>query len=185
MDIGRKMKSRFKIIPKEKQEQRYQQILQYRKAHQKQINLARALCEYMRYHNIKRPIQCSKCLKEGYIVGHHFNYDDKFNVIWLCMSCHKRLHRDIEGSKPLIQMKARYKMNYRKQVKIGDIVKFNNWNKENGYYSCYGEVKEDDGAYWYIKITPSHHAKILKIHCERHIECNGDWILRQLNKIEQ
>ena len=42
---------------------------------------------------ISRPERCSECgLKNGLIRPHHENYDNPFIVIWLCKSCHQKLH---------------------------------------------------------------------------------------------
>jgi len=42
---------------------------------------------------IERPEACSRCgLGSVRIVGHHEDYSKPFEVIWLCVSCHKRIH---------------------------------------------------------------------------------------------
>lgn len=42
---------------------------------------------------IKRPSNCSKCNKECFPHGHHDDYDKPLDVIWLCQSCHRFLHK--------------------------------------------------------------------------------------------
>jgi uncharacterized protein with PIN domain len=89
------MKSRYKLIDKTRQQARYKQILEYRRKHQQEVNASRALNEYMKYHNIKKPSTCSVCNKEARVHGHHKDYTKRFEVIWLCPSCHKKVHLGI------------------------------------------------------------------------------------------
>jgi len=44
---------------------------------------------------LKRPDKCSSCEKVGKVVGHHHDYKEPLNVVWLCQPCHKQLHRDL------------------------------------------------------------------------------------------
>jgi hypothetical protein len=39
-----------------------------------------------------RPDKCSKCLKTGKIEGHHEDYYNPLEVIWLCNRCHRVIH---------------------------------------------------------------------------------------------
>jgi hypothetical protein len=44
---------------------------------------------------LKRPITCSSCFKvDQNIQGHHDSYlfEDRLNVRWLCVSCHRKFH---------------------------------------------------------------------------------------------
>jgi len=42
---------------------------------------------------VVRPDRCQQCGKKGRIHGHHWHgYDDPFDVIWLCPSCHAAAH---------------------------------------------------------------------------------------------
>jgi len=44
---------------------------------------------------IIRPNKCSLCRKECKPDGHHPDYFDPLNVIWLCRKCHKLVHKDL------------------------------------------------------------------------------------------
>ena len=41
---------------------------------------------------LKKPNRCQYCGRTGRIEGHHKNYKDKLNVIWLCSACHRQYH---------------------------------------------------------------------------------------------
>ncbi len=42
---------------------------------------------------LKRSLRCAMCGKSNRrINGHHENYDIPYAVIWLCSSCHKKIH---------------------------------------------------------------------------------------------
>jgi hypothetical protein len=42
---------------------------------------------------IERPDYCTLCKKQTLVHGHHHDYNDIYNVTWLCSGCHSRLHR--------------------------------------------------------------------------------------------
>ena len=48
---------------------------------------------------IEKPSQCEKCGIKNNVRPHHPDYDKPLEVIWLCQSCHVKLHRSI---KPVI-----------------------------------------------------------------------------------
>lgn len=52
---------------------------------------------------IVRPTVCEKCHKnKDKIEGHHFDYDKPLDVIWLCISCHRKLHMKLDGNGEVI-----------------------------------------------------------------------------------
>jgi hypothetical protein len=45
---------------------------------------------------ISRPTKCEQCGADGPTCGHHENYENLLQVIWLCKRCHIRLHRSFK-----------------------------------------------------------------------------------------
>jgi len=41
-----------------------------------------------------RPNRCSKCGQSTRLHGHHPNYTDPLNIVWVCSSCHRLIHLD-------------------------------------------------------------------------------------------
>lgn len=41
---------------------------------------------------LNRPETCSYCNSNICIVAHHHDYTRRLDVVWLCQSCHRRLH---------------------------------------------------------------------------------------------
>lgn len=42
--------------------------------------------------SIKRPDRCAACHRASMVHGHHHDYRKATDVVWLCNSCHRRLH---------------------------------------------------------------------------------------------
>lgn len=51
-----------------------------------------ALKVQIRNGSIIRPELCSACGNTGVMAGHHKDYTKPLEIIWLCRSCHKRVH---------------------------------------------------------------------------------------------
>ena len=50
-----------------------------------------------------RPLKCQQCgVSHSYIQGHHSDYSEALNVMWLCPRCHFRIH----GEERRLRMKA-------------------------------------------------------------------------------
>ena len=48
----------------------------------------------VRYGKITKPDTCSKCGAGGMIHGHHEDYAQPLDVIWVCPTCHGRIHSE-------------------------------------------------------------------------------------------
>ena len=40
-----------------------------------------------------KPKKCDKCKEERRLSGHHLDYRKPLEVLWLCSSCHKEVHK--------------------------------------------------------------------------------------------
>lgn len=45
---------------------------------------------------IFRPEECSQCNVKGKIEAHHTNYDKPLDVTWICVKCHRALHKKLK-----------------------------------------------------------------------------------------
>lgn len=64
----------------------------YRAKHSLRYKAHSALYYALRIGKIARPGICSLCGTECKPEGHHSDYGQALDVIWLCMRCHKNLH---------------------------------------------------------------------------------------------
>ena len=80
------------------------EISERRKVHSLKLDplklRARELLSYaVRSGKLVRPKKCQKCLKKHYVQAHHEDYSKPLDVIWLCISCHGKVHRKIREGK--------------------------------------------------------------------------------------
>ena len=45
---------------------------------------------------LKKPKKCTRCGKKGPLEAHHPDYLEPLNVSWICRSCQRTLHADLE-----------------------------------------------------------------------------------------
>jgi len=57
-------------------------------------NAASKLYRAVKNSKITRPEVCSTCSRKTKLQGHHEDYDKPLDVVWLCASCHKKLHNE-------------------------------------------------------------------------------------------
>lgn len=67
-------------------------IILWQSSHRKEIEVERKVAEAIRKGLLERPLKCFMCGEIGRINAHHSNYDFPYNVIWICSSCHKKVH---------------------------------------------------------------------------------------------
>ena len=51
--------------------------------------------EAVRTGQLVKPEVCSRCGKRGVIEAHHYDYLKPLEVVFLCRSCHRRVHREL------------------------------------------------------------------------------------------
>ena len=73
-------------------------ILLWQKNNKEQCSISKKLISAVRSGKVEKPLKCVHCNREGWIVGHHENYNLPYEVIWLCASCHKKIHQGLDTS---------------------------------------------------------------------------------------
>ncbi|KKK49528.1 hypothetical protein LCGC14_3134130 [marine sediment metagenome] len=61
-------------------------------AHPKEVKAREILRYAIRTHRITKPKVCSNCGRKTKVQGHHPDYSKPLEVLWLCASCHKKVH---------------------------------------------------------------------------------------------
>lgn len=93
---------KVKASDKRYREANRENILAYKKEERKKyperIRAQNTLNRALKTGNIKKPKRCTNCGAKKSLDAHHEDYDKPLQVIWLCKSCHKILHRAIETS---------------------------------------------------------------------------------------
>ena len=64
----------------------------YYYAHPIEVRVRNAFRYAIKTGKIQPPTRCESCGTETKVVGHHPDYNEKFRVVWLCVSCHKKIH---------------------------------------------------------------------------------------------
>lgn len=67
----------------------------YRKNSKEKCQAEGKLDEALRRGKIKRPEECSVCHIKCKPQGHHFDYTKPLDVIWVCPSCHSKIHKEL------------------------------------------------------------------------------------------
>jgi ribosomal protein L37AE/L43A len=67
-------------------------ILKWQKENKIKYSAEARLKYAVKVNKIKKPDICSICKLKKRIYGHHTDYTKIYEVIWVCGSCHKRLH---------------------------------------------------------------------------------------------
>ncbi len=68
----------------------------YRKEHPLEERARRTKQYEIKSGKCERPEKCSLCNKIGKICGHHSDYSKPLDVVWLCGSCHRKLHYELK-----------------------------------------------------------------------------------------
>jgi hypothetical protein len=69
-----------------------EQTKKYRKKNPLRYAANLVLNNSLRSGKIKKPEQCSMCMKKTRLCGHHSDYSQPLAVLWLCQICHKKVH---------------------------------------------------------------------------------------------
>lgn len=76
-------------------------LFEWRRKNPKKLAAHKAVASALKRGELIRPDRCSQCQDIGYVVAHHPNYSKPLLVIWLCDSCHMRLHGQLKSNTDL------------------------------------------------------------------------------------
>ena len=69
-------------------------ILVYRKKYPERYVARSRVYEAIKSGKLIKPSTCIICNKERYLNAHHLDYKQPLNIMWVCASCHKKIHLD-------------------------------------------------------------------------------------------
>ncbi len=93
-EAGKAAQRRYSSSAAGKATQRRRNV-RYCEAYPERVVCNEALDHAIRAGKIIRPMICSACGQaNGVIQGHHEDYSKPFDVEWLCVLCHRRLHTE-------------------------------------------------------------------------------------------
>lgn len=72
----------------------YSRCVEYRRRYPERRRAHQAVSEAVKRGELIRPDTCSKCGKKRKIIGHHNDYDNPLDILWLCISCSRQIHAD-------------------------------------------------------------------------------------------
>jgi len=72
-------------------------IYLWQKEHTGATKVARIVRQAIKDGLLERPLKCSLCGRDGRINGHHEDYNSPYEVLWVCSSCHKKIHLGLIG----------------------------------------------------------------------------------------
>lgn len=95
--ILKKAKEFRKTHKRDRGEKYYEKYIKsWQDSHPEAVEAKRKFNYLIRYGYIQKEETCAICGSNGNIHAHHPDYSKPLEVIWLCASCHKRLHSGIQ-----------------------------------------------------------------------------------------
>ena len=85
-------KNWYKLYGRKRTKNYQNSIKKWKKNHQQEVYIYGLIRVAIKKGKIKKSKQCSFCNRKVKIYGHHSDYSKPFDVIWLCGSCHKKIH---------------------------------------------------------------------------------------------
>lgn len=69
-----------------------------RRIHPERVRARYTLCNAVKSGKVERPAYCESCYLPAETQGHHPDYAEPFEVIWLCQECHTAIHQNVIGA---------------------------------------------------------------------------------------
>ena len=70
-------------------------ILLWKKEHPESCDASYKVSQAIKKGLLEKPSRCVVCGRDGRVGGHHKDYDLPYDVMWVCASCHKKIHLDL------------------------------------------------------------------------------------------
>lgn len=67
-------------------------IAEWKKNHPEAVKAKRQFWWAVRTGAVSKPLSCQVCGRETRLSGHHADYRQPLVVLWVCSSCHKKVH---------------------------------------------------------------------------------------------
>ena len=64
----------------------------YDQKNKEKIRAQSAVCYALKVGKLIRPSECSQCGKKVKVEGHHPDHSRKLEVVWVCRTCHLKIH---------------------------------------------------------------------------------------------
>ena len=71
--------------------------IRWRQEHLEAVKAGSKLRYTIKQGHIIKPDHCVQCHRKAGVTGHHQNYTKPLEVLWLCSSCHRKLHLCLEN----------------------------------------------------------------------------------------
>ena len=86
----------YKMGGRNRAENYNQIILLWQKNHPKECKVHYEVKKAIRKGELAKPLNCILCGKKGKINAHHDDYNKPFEILWVCSSCHKKIHLGLQ-----------------------------------------------------------------------------------------
>lgn len=67
-------------------------LKEYYNRNKKRMNVYWNIYYLIKKGKIIKPTKCEVCGNSTYLHGHHEDYSKKFELLWVCVPCHKKIH---------------------------------------------------------------------------------------------
>lgn len=91
-EISKYYKSWYKKNGRKRAENYGDVIDKWAEENTEKVHAANMLQSAVASGKVIKPTKCCVCGNEGRVNGHHEDYNKPLEVVWLCNSCHKRVH---------------------------------------------------------------------------------------------
>lgn len=95
ISINKERIDRYKTEEPDKYKKYVMQKLNWAKKNKHKKNAHNIVARALMNGNITRPLSCEVCGSSSKLQAHHNDYNRPLEVVWLCVPCHAKAHKDI------------------------------------------------------------------------------------------